>query len=201
MLGSWRRYKNIILDNDLYRLVFFVVVVSTAVVAGITVARLQTPTSPLSSWGDVDPEILQDVETVLAWDGVCDLSDPVRRSQIEAGQRVFHTEAVACLVPQDVFEGGWERRSDAEKAALLELLGAYYVLSGDERVLELEVCAINELSRMDAEFDLGRNMRRVNIQPFHYALALPDAVVGGNARRRFFECPLITLEQRLRGSD
>lgn len=156
---------------------------------------------PLDSWGDVDPEILADVEAVLAWDGECDLSDPAKRAQIEAGGRVFHAEAVACLVPKDIFDGGWERRSEDEQAALLPLLGKHYILSRDPRLLELGVCDIHPSKRIRPEGDISREEFRVAIQPFHYIFSLPDALEAGDARRKFFECPEWSIERRLQHQD
>ncbi|MEO0872568.1 MAG: hypothetical protein AAFY19_11545 [Pseudomonadota bacterium] len=172
-------------------------------VGGIATLALQGcyQPGPLDSWGDVDPEILADVEAVLAWDGECNLSDPAKRAQVEAGGRVFHAEAVACLVPKDICDGGWERRSEDEQAALLPLLGKHYVLSRDPRLLELGVCDIHPSKRISVPFDVDSSRRRVNIQPFHYALSLPDPLLAGEAIDRFFDCAEWSVERRLQYED
>ena len=156
---------------------------------------------PRERWGEVDPDISRDLAALEAWDGRCRLADPETRAQIEAGARVFDADAVACLVPADLFEGGWERRSQDEKAELLELLGAHYVLSGDERLLDLEICSIEPILREPVFYDIGLKMRQVSIQPMRYALEQPDPLERGDALRRFFDCPEWTLEQRLNALD
>lgn len=156
---------------------------------------------PRERWGEVDPEIDRDLAALQAWDGRCALDEPATRAQIEAGARVFDAEAVACLVPPDLFDGGWQRRSQDEKAELLELLGAHYVLSGDERLLDLEICSIEPILREPVYYDIGLKMGKISIQPMRYALEQPDPLERGDALRRFFDCPEWTLEQRLNALD
>ncbi|MCI4646290.1 MAG: hypothetical protein MRY64_16030 [Hyphomonadaceae bacterium] len=156
---------------------------------------------PRETWGEVDPEIARAVEIIRSWDGRCDLEDPETRAKIEAGASVYHAGAIACLVPDDLFDGGWERRSNAEKAALLELLAAHYVLSGDERLLGLDICQIEPGPRDRAYFGLSRKMGKISIQPMRYALEQPDPLDELEARERFFACAEWTLEDRLSAGD
>ena len=156
---------------------------------------------PRERWGEVDPEIWQAVELVQTLDGTCDLEDPETRARIDAGASVFHAGAIACLVPEDLFEGGWDRRTNAEKADLLKLLAAHYILSGDERLLDLDICQIQPHPRDMAYFGLSFDMGTISIQPMRYALEQPDPIEAADAQDRFFDCPEWTIEDRLRAED
>lgn len=172
-----------------------------AVCYGVWVVWDIMTAEPRERWGEVDPEIWRAVQLVQSWDGTCDLADSKTRAKIEAGASVFHAGAIACLVPKDLFDGGWERRSNAEKAALLKLLGAHYVLSGDERLLDLDICTIRPGPRERAYFGLAIEMGEISMQPMRYALEQPDPLEEADARDRFFSCPEWTLEQRLNAED
>ena len=172
-----------------------------AVCYGVWVVWDIMTAEPRERWGEVDPEIWRAVQLVQSWDGTCDLENSKTRAKIEAGASVFHAGAIACLVPDDLFDGGWERRSNAEKAALLKLLAAHYILSGDDRLLDLDICQIQPHPRDMAYFGLSFDMGQISIQPMRYALEQPDPIEAADAQDRFFDCPEWTIEDRLRAED
>lgn len=153
-----------------------------------------TTPEPQESWGEVDPAFLQALALYEAWDGSCDVDQPETRSKVEAGAKIFQGDAVACLLPDSIFDGRWRHMPEDARAALLPLLARHYAINHDERVLSLEICDILPALRVQARSEVRQDRHWITLQPHRYKFELPEPEADYAARDRFFACPDWTLE-------